>query len=215
MATRRLIPRLNCFRQRKNLVWASQARKPIFGEKSWKMTIYDFGYHRRTSNGRLIHLWHSTLQVFANNSAVSKTGKPTADFFVFNIMSRQKKSWIHAYWDMLEQFHWRKTLNTKSFPNGMTPPAEPLANNNTRFSDKDFKKSQTLLDHHWSRLLKKFVAELKRPKKWKEVNEELKQIDVGCLYNDFTHRGNCQLVGSWKSACERLWSGKKFRHQDK
>ena len=33
---------------------------------------------------------------------------------------------------------------------------KPLANNRTGFSIKDFKESQTLLDHYWSRLLKEF-----------------------------------------------------------
>ena len=66
---------------------------------------------------------------------------------------------------------------------------KPLANNRTRFSIKDFKESQTLLDHYWSRLLKEFVPELNRRTKWQQANAELKKDDVVWLYKDFTPRG--------------------------
>ena len=66
---------------------------------------------------------------------------------------------------------------------------KPLANNRTRFSIKDFKESQTLLDHYWSRLLKEFVPELNRRTKWQQAKAELKEDDVIWLYKDFTPRG--------------------------
>ena len=66
---------------------------------------------------------------------------------------------------------------------------KPLGNNRTRFSIKDFKESQTLLDHYWSRLLKEFVPELNRRTKWQQANAELKEDDVVWLYKDFTPRG--------------------------
>ena len=64
-----------------------------------------------------------------------------------------------------------------------------LANNRTRFSIKEFKESQTLLDHYWSRLLNEFVPELNRRTKWQQANAELKEDDVVWLYKDFTPRG--------------------------
>ena len=64
-----------------------------------------------------------------------------------------------------------------------------LANNRTRFSIKDFRESQTLLDHYWSRLLKEFVPELNRRTKWQQANAQLKEDDVVWLYKDFTPRG--------------------------
>ncbi|XP_075250926.1 uncharacterized protein LOC142343123 [Convolutriloba macropyga] len=66
---------------------------------------------------------------------------------------------------------------------------KPLANNRTRFSIRDFKESQTLSDHYWSRLLKEFVPELNRRRRWQHANAELKEDDVVWLYKDSTPRG--------------------------
>ena len=66
---------------------------------------------------------------------------------------------------------------------------KPLANSRTRFSIKDFKESQTLFEHYWSRLLKGFVPELNRRTKCQQANTELKESDVVWLYKYFTPRG--------------------------
>ena len=70
---------------------------------------------------------------------------------------------------------------------------KPLANSRTRFSIKDFKGSQTLLDHYRSRLLKKFVPEFSRRTKWQQANAELKKNEVVWLYKYFTPRGICPI----------------------
>ena len=66
---------------------------------------------------------------------------------------------------------------------------KPLANNRTRFSIRDFKESQTMSDHYWSRLLEEFVPEFNRRTRWQQANAQLKEDDVVWLYKDFTPRG--------------------------
>ena len=69
---------------------------------------------------------------------------------------------------------------TESFLDEKTPllPKTSGKNSRTRFSIKDFKESQTLLDQYWSCLLKEFVPELNRRTKWQQANAELKENDV-------------------------------------
>ena len=55
---------------------------------------------------------------------------------------------------------------------------KPLANNRTRFSIKNFRRSQTLLDLYWSRLVKELVPEFNRQTKWQQANAELTENDV-------------------------------------
>ena len=55
---------------------------------------------------------------------------------------------------------------------------KPLVENNRRFSIKEFKLTQALLDHYWSRLLKEYVPELIKRTKWKKSNEELDEGDI-------------------------------------
>ena len=53
----------------------------------------------------------------------------------------------------------------------------------------DFKLTQTLLDHYWSRLLKEYVPELNKRLKWQKSNEELDEADIVGMLKDFTPRG--------------------------
>ncbi|XP_075243752.1 uncharacterized protein LOC142338004 [Convolutriloba macropyga] len=64
-----------------------------------------------------------------------------------------------------------------------------LVNNNQRFSTKDFKLTQTLLDHYWSRLLKEYILELNKRTKWQRSNDELDEGDIVWVLKDFTPRG--------------------------
>ena len=66
---------------------------------------------------------------------------------------------------------------------------KPLVNSNQRFSTKDFKFTQTLLDHYWSRLLKEYVPELNKRTKWQKSNDELDEGDNVWVLKDFTPRG--------------------------
>ena len=65
---------------------------------------------------------------------------------------------------------------------------KPLVNSNQRFSTKDFKLTQTLLDHYWNRLMKEYVPELNKRVKWQKSNEELDEGDVVWVLKDFTPR---------------------------
>ncbi|XP_075259131.1 uncharacterized protein LOC142350984 [Convolutriloba macropyga] len=65
----------------------------------------------------------------------------------------------------------------------------PLVNSNQRFSTKDFKLTQTLLDHYWSRLLKEYISELNKRMKWQRSNDELDEGDILWVLKDFTPRG--------------------------
>ena len=66
---------------------------------------------------------------------------------------------------------------------------KPLVNSNHRFSTKDFKLTQTLLDHYWSRLLKEYIPELNKRTKWQRSNDELDESDIVWVLKDFTPRG--------------------------
>ena len=66
---------------------------------------------------------------------------------------------------------------------------KPLVNSNQRFSTKDFRLTQTLLDHYWSRLLKEYVPELNKRTKWQSSNDELNESDIVWVLKDFTPRG--------------------------
>ena len=66
---------------------------------------------------------------------------------------------------------------------------KPLVNSNQRFSTKDFKLTQTLLDHYWSRLLKEYVPELNKRTKWQRSNDELDELEIVWVLKDFTPRG--------------------------
>ncbi|XP_075250856.1 uncharacterized protein LOC142343055 [Convolutriloba macropyga] len=50
---------------------------------------------------------------------------------------------------------------------------KPLKDSNQRFSTKDFKLAQAVLDHYWSRLLKEYAPELNKRTKCQKSNEEL------------------------------------------
>ena len=64
-----------------------------------------------------------------------------------------------------------------------------LVNSSQWFSTKDFKLTQTLLDHYWSRLLKEYIPELNKRTKWQRSNDELDEGDIVCVLRDFTPRG--------------------------
>ncbi|XP_075252051.1 uncharacterized protein LOC142344348 [Convolutriloba macropyga] len=64
-----------------------------------------------------------------------------------------------------------------------------LVKSNQRFSTKDFKLTQTLLDHQWSRLLKEYIPELNKRTKWQRSNDELDEGDIMWVLKDFTPRG--------------------------
>ena len=66
---------------------------------------------------------------------------------------------------------------------------KPLANSNQRFSTKDFKLTQTLLDHYWNRLMKEYIPELNKRTKWQRSNDELDEGDIVWVLKDFTPRG--------------------------
>ncbi|XP_075254526.1 uncharacterized protein LOC142345944 [Convolutriloba macropyga] len=66
---------------------------------------------------------------------------------------------------------------------------KPLVNSNQRFFTKDFKLTQTLLDHYWSRLLKEYVLELNKRTKWQRSNFELDEGDIVWVLKNFTPRG--------------------------
>ncbi|XP_075248397.1 uncharacterized protein LOC142341355 [Convolutriloba macropyga] len=66
---------------------------------------------------------------------------------------------------------------------------KPLVNSNQRFSTKDFKLTQTLLDHYWSRLLKEYVPELKKRTKWQRSHDELDEGEIVWVLKEFTPRG--------------------------
>ena len=67
---------------------------------------------------------------------------------------------------------------------------KPLVNSSQRFSTKDFKLTQTLLDHYWSRLLKEYIPELNKRTKWQRSNDEqLDEGDIVWVLKDFTLRG--------------------------
>ena len=66
---------------------------------------------------------------------------------------------------------------------------KPLVNSNQRFSTKDFKLTQTLLDHYWSKLLKEYIPELNKRTKWQRSNDELDESDIVWVVRDFTTRG--------------------------
>ena len=66
---------------------------------------------------------------------------------------------------------------------------KPLVNSNQRFSTKDFKLTQTLLDHYWSRLLKEYVPELNKRTKWQRSHDELDEGDIVWVLKEFTPRG--------------------------
>ncbi|XP_075248452.1 uncharacterized protein LOC142341409 [Convolutriloba macropyga] len=63
-----------------------------------------------------------------------------------------------------------------------------LVNSNQRFSTKDFKLTQTLLDHYCGRLLKEYVPELNKRTKWQRSNAELDEGDIVWVLKDFTPR---------------------------
>ena len=64
-----------------------------------------------------------------------------------------------------------------------------LGNSNQRFSTKDFMLTQTLLDHYWGRLLKEYVPELNKRRKWQRSNDELHEGDIVWVLKEFTPRG--------------------------
>ena len=66
---------------------------------------------------------------------------------------------------------------------------KPLGNSNQRFSTKDFKLTQTLLDHYWGRLLKEYDPELNKKRKWQRSNDELDEGDIVWVLKKFTPRG--------------------------
>ncbi|XP_075243735.1 uncharacterized protein LOC142337986 [Convolutriloba macropyga] len=66
---------------------------------------------------------------------------------------------------------------------------KPLANSNQRFSTKDFKLTQTLLDHHLNRLMKEYIPKLNKRTKWQRSNDELDEGDIVWKLKDFTPRG--------------------------
>ena len=76
---------------------------------------------------------------------------------------------------------------------------KPQANSRNRFSNKDFKESQTLFDQYWSRLLKEFVPELNRRTKWQQANAELKENDIVWIYRNFTPRR------IWPISSKHIW----------
>ena len=63
---------------------------------------------------------------------------------------------------------------------------KPLVDSNQRFSTKDFKLTQALLHHYWSRLLKEYFPELNKRTKWQKSNEELDEADIVWVLKDFT-----------------------------
>ena len=87
---------------------------------------------------------------------------------------------------------------------------KPLANKRPKFSIRDFKESQTLLDHYWSRLLKEFVPELNRRTIWQQANAELKEDYVVWLYKDFTPRGIWPIGRIVKAHVSRDGVARKF-----
>ena len=64
-----------------------------------------------------------------------------------------------------------------------------LVNSNQGFSTKDFKLTQTLLDHYWSRFLKEYFPELNKRTKWQRSIDELGEGDIVWVLKDFTPRG--------------------------
>ncbi|XP_075248312.1 uncharacterized protein LOC142341280 [Convolutriloba macropyga] len=75
---------------------------------------------------------------------------------------------------------------------------KPLVNSNQRFSTMDFKLTQTLLDHYWSRLMKEYVPEHKRTK-WQRSNDKLDESDIVWVLKDFTPR-SIRILGRFKKA---------------
>ena len=70
---------------------------------------------------------------------------------------------------------------------------KPLVISNQRFSTKDFKLTQTLLDHNWSRLRKEYDPELNKRTKWPRSNDELAQDNIVWVLKDFKPRGTWPL----------------------
>ena len=90
---------------------------------------------------------------------------------------------------------------------------KPLVNSNQRFSTKDFKLTQTLLDHYWNRLLKEYVPELNKRVKWQKSNEELDDGDVVWVLKNFTPRGIWPLGRIVKAQRFRR-NSQELRHPD-
>ena len=66
---------------------------------------------------------------------------------------------------------------------------KPLVDINHRFPAKNFKLTQTFLDHNWSRLLKKYVPELNKRSRRQKSNDELDEGDIVWVLKDFSRRG--------------------------
>ena len=64
-----------------------------------------------------------------------------------------------------------------------------LVNSNQRFSSKDFKLTQTLLDYYWSGLLKEYIPELNKRTKWPRSNDKLDEDDIVWVLKEFTPGG--------------------------
>ena len=90
---------------------------------------------------------------------------------------------------------------------------KPLLNSNQRFSTKDFKLTQTLLDHYRNRLLKEYVPELNKRVKLQKSNEELAEGDIVWVLKDFTPRG-IWLLGKIVKAHKFRRDSQEFRHPD-
>ena len=90
---------------------------------------------------------------------------------------------------------------------------KPYASNRQRFSFKYFKLTQTLLDHFWGRLLKKYVPELNMRTKWQKLKNELDEVDiVWCSRTSGLHTPrnleNCECTQRFG------WNSKELRHPD-
>ena len=54
----------------------------------------------------------------------------------------------------------------------------PFISNNNRFATTHFKFQQKLIDHYWSRLLRKYVPDLNNRRNWQKSNEEPDESNI-------------------------------------